>query len=946
MLRLFILILLCNIHSQCIFSQTNTQNRINSFEKSKTASSPLQAVKFKNIGPTVMSGRVTDVEVNPVNPTEFYVAYASGGVFHTMNNGQSFTPIFDHESTITIGDMAMDWNTHTLWVGTGEVNSSRSSYAGTGVYKTNDNGKSWTHVGLEESHHIGKICLDPTQPNTAYVAVLGHLYTHNKERGIYKTIDGGKTWKQSLYINDSTGCVDLTIDPLHPSILYTAAWTRSRTAWNFSGCGAASGIYKSTDGGEHWSLISNEQSGFPTGTGVGRIGLSLCNSNSQIIYAVVDNNFNQDKKESNEENKLNARDISTMSEVEFFKLDNKKLDAYLKSNGYPKKYTAENVKESIRQNKYSVKDVADWKLADADANLFNTPVKGAELYRSDDGGVHWKKTHTELLEGVFFTYGYYFGTVSVSPSNPDKVCIAGYPIIMSTDGGKTFKQIDGDNCHPDYHRIWINPKNDNHIITGNDGGINISYDNGKIWYKANNPAVGQFYAIEVDNADPYNVYGGLQDNGTWVGPSNYSESVAWHQSGEYAYKGIGGGDGMQVQVDTRTNDDVYLGYQFGNYFKYNKSSQDSKEIKPVHDIGQKPYRFNWQTPICLSKHNQSIFYMGSNQFHRSMNQGENLQTLSGDLTSTNYKGNVPYGTITSIHESPLRFGLIYVGTDDGHIHISKDAGYTWTKISNNLPQNRWVSRVIASRHQEGIVYATLNGYRNDDFTAYAYKSNDYGNTWTSIAQNLPYEPINVIREDPKNPQIIYIGTDNGLYVSFDQGKTYTTWNSELPRVAIHDIAIQDRENELVLGTHGRSIYIAKLDLIQEYANVSSQPWAMFTIPNPTWNSSLGSKYASYAEPVADKLPISFFTKQSGDFKLSILTEKNQLIYTTLFKANEGIHTVTYDYKVDESMLGVFAKKPVKADDGNYYLPIGKYTIQLLHPNGEKKTQKIELSERK
>jgi photosystem II stability/assembly factor-like uncharacterized protein len=517
---------------------------------------------------------------------------------------------------------------------------------------------------------------------------------------------------------------------------------------------------------------------------------------------------------------------------------------------------------------------------------------------------------------------------------------------MSTDGGKTFKQIDGDNCHPDYHRIWINPNNDNHIITGNDGGINISYDNGKIWFKANNPAVGQFYAIEVDNADPYNVYGGLQDNGTWVGPSNHSESVAWHQSGEYAYKGIGDGDGMQVQVDTRTNDDVYLGYQFGNYFKYNKSSQDSKEIKPIHDIGQKPYRFNWQTPICLSKHNQSIFYMGSNQFHRSMNQGENLQTWSGDLTSTNFKGNVPYGTLTTIHESPLRFGLIYVGTDDGNIHLSKDAGYTWTKISNNLPQSRWISRVIASRHQESIVYATLNGYRNDDFTAYAYKSNDYGNTWTSIAQNLPSEPINVIREDPKNAQIIYVGTDNGLYVSFDQGKTYTTWNSELPRVAIHDIAIQDRENEIILGTHGRSIYIAKLDLIQEYAKVSSQAWALFTIPNSIWNNRLGSKFASYAEPVEDKLPISFFTKQAGDFKLSIFTEKNQQIYTTLFKANEGINTFEYNFKVDESMLGVFAKKPVKADDGNYYLSIGKYTIQLQHPNGEKKTQKIELSEGK
>jgi hypothetical protein len=280
------------------------------------------------------------------------------------------------------------------------------------------------------------------------------------------------------------------------------------------------------------------------------------------------------------------------------------------------------------------------------------------------------------------------------------------------------------------------------------------------------------------------------------------------------------------------------------------------------------------------------------------------------------------------------------------VHCSKDVGYTWTSISAGLPKERWVSRVLASQHQEGVVYCSLNGYRNDDFAPYVYRSSNYGVSWTSIVGNLPNEPINVVREDPKNPQIIYIGTDNGLYVSFDQGKTYTSWTSELPRVAIHDIAIQERENEIVLGTHGRSLYVCKLDLIQEYAKVSSQTWALFKLNNQNWNSRLGSKYASYAEPVSDKLPISFYTKQAGDFSLNIYTEKNKLAHTIQYNAKEGINTIAYNFELDESALTAWDKKPNKADDGNYYLPAGKYTVELVHPNGEKKTQLVELSERK
>lgn len=359
------------------------------------------------------------------------------------------------------------------------------------------------------------------------------------------------------------------------------------------------------------------------------------------------------------------------------------------------------------------------------------------------------------------------------------------------------------------------------MINGNDGGINISYDDGDNWYKANSPAVGQYYAIAVDDAKPYNVYGGLQDNGTWYGPSNNKESSDWHDGGNYAFKSINGGDGMQVQVDTRDNSTVYTGSQFGAYARIDKSKpsfQGRVSVRPSHELGEKPLRFNWQSPILLSKHNQDVFYFGSNRFHRSFNKGENSANLSADLTGGKKEGNVPFGTLVTMSESPLRFGLIYTGSDDGFIHVTKDGGYTWTAVHTKLPKNvqgLYVSRVIASKFKEGRVYATLNGYRNDQFNAFVFVSEDYGTNWKQICLDLPFEPVNVIKEDPKGENVLYIGTDHGLYVSVDGGISTMAWAGSLPRVAIHDIAIQERENEIVLGTHGRSIYIASLSEVQK-----------------------------------------------------------------------------------------------------------------------------------
>ncbi|HUR10640.1 MAG TPA: hypothetical protein VM012_04690, partial [Flavitalea sp.] len=776
----------------------------------------LKEAKFRNIGPSIMSGRITDVDVNPDDPTEFYAAYATGGLWHTVNNGQSFLPVFDSADVITIGDIAVDWKTHTIWVGTGEVNSSRSSYAGTGIYKSSNDGKSWEWLGLPESHHIGKIQLHPTSPNTAWIAVLGHLYSSNKERGVYKTTDGGKTWKQTLYIDDNTGVVDLDINPENPLELFAAAWYRIRSAWNFEEGGKTSGIYKSSDGGETWRLLSTPSSGFPTGDGVGRIGLAVYPKNPKIVYAVLDNNF---KKPDTAKRKIDTarytlRDMKDLTVVEFVKLDEKKLDAFIRQNRLPSKYSGATMLEQVRTGKIKSTALYDY-LFESNPSVFDIPIIGCEVYRSDNGGESWQKTNTKDIPN-YNTYGYYFGKIYVSPYNENKVYTLGFYAQLSTDGGKTFKTIDKGNVHPDHHALWIDPKKDNHYINGNDGGINITYDDGSTWYKANMPPVAQFYAITVDDAKPYNVYGGLQDNGTWFGPSTFKEDAGWIDNGEYGYKSIGGGDGMQVQVDPRDNQTIYSGFQFGTYSRQNREKKEFKNIKPRNDIGEAALRFNWQTPILLSSHNNDVIYFGSNRFHRSLNKGDSMVALSGDLTNGKKPGDVPFGTITALHESPLRFGLLYAGTDDGNIHISKDGGYTWSLVSKKLPQGFWVSRIVASQYREGRVYATLNGYRNDHFAPYIFVSEDFGLNWKQLGKDLPFEPVNVIKEDPKSDSILYAGTDGGLYVSLDRGETFMMWNAGLPKsIPVHDIAIQARENEIVLGTHGRSLYVSKLDLVQK-----------------------------------------------------------------------------------------------------------------------------------
>jgi len=813
--------LFCTLFVQAQIKATSAQERLKSIDQRKQllSRSTLNETGFRNIGPSVMSGRVVDIEVNPQDPTEFYVAYASGGLWQTKNNGQSFTSIFDSVDVLTIGDIAVNWQNRHIWVGTGEVNSSRSTYAGLGVYRSSNNGKSWEYLGLPESHHIGKIQLSAKDPNTAWVAVLGHLYSESKERGIYKTTDAGKTWNQTLAIDANTGAIDVDIDPSNEQNLYAAMWYRTRTASNFEESGKTSGIYKSTDGGDKWTLISTPTSGFPSGDGVGRIGLAVYPKNPSIVYAIVDNNFHQPDtamQKAADTSRYVLRDFKALTVDQFLALDDRKLNAFLKSprNGIPVKYSAESIKKDVKSGKLAPNCIWDY-LYDANTALFETPIYGAQVYRSDNAGLSWVKTHVKPIE-LYSTYGYYFGKVFVSPSNPDKIAITGVSVLLSTDGGKTFSSIGKENVHADHHFVWMNGQRDSHMIIGNDGGCNITYDNGAHWFKANTPAVGQFYNIAIDMAKPYNVYGGLQDNGTWFGSSATKENYDWYDGGHNPYTMIGGGDGMQVQVDWRDNKTVYSGSQFGFYSRQNLATKERKAVRPMRDLGEPAVRYNWQSPILLSRHNQDVFYFGSNKFHRSMSKGDSLVTLSTDLTTNPAQGDVPFGTTTTISESPIRFGLIYVGTDDGNVQVSKDGGNSFSLISQKLPKGLYVSRVIASKFNVARVYVTLNGYRNDHFNAYVFQSDDYGTTWKQIMKDLPSEPVNVIKEDAVAEQVLYVGTDGGLYVSLDGGNSSMAWTKGLPAsVPVHDLEIHPRDHEIILGTHGRSLYVGKLDALRK-----------------------------------------------------------------------------------------------------------------------------------
>ena len=914
------------LHAQQPATPATTVEQALVQKRQMIASSMVKNVPFENIGPTVMSGRVVDLAVNPAQPSEFYVGYASGGLWYTNNNGTTFEPVLDTSDTQNVGDIAVDWKSGTIWVGTGENNSSRSSYAGIGILKSIDKGKTWQNVGLPDSHHIGRIIINPSNPDEVVVGVVGHLYSDNTERGVYKTTDGGQTWNKTLFVNAETGIIDVAHAPENFNIQYAAAWDKDRKAWNFEGAGNGSGIYKSIDAGNTWTKLSD----FPSGEGIGRIGLAVFDENT--VYAVHDSQFRRkvDKKRGDNSGRLTKDDFKTMTVDVLLALDNKKLNGFLKQNGFQEKYRAENVKAMVREGSVKPVDLARY-LEDANSLLFDTPVVGAEVYLSSDGGQSWKKTHDDYLDDIFYSYGYYFAQIHVNLQNKDHIYIYGVPILKSKDGGKTFTSINKENVHADHHALWINPKNPNHLVNGNDGGVNITYDDGENWIKANDPSVGQFYYIQVDNEEPYNVYGGLQDNGVWVGAHTAPENKRWHQSGQYPWESIMGGDGMQVQVDSRDANVVYTGFQFGNYFRINRATEETTRFNIKHELGDNPYRFNWQTPILLSPHNQDIVYFGGNKLLRSLDQGDSWTAISDDLTTGGKKGNVAYGTLTTISESPFQFGLIYVGSDDGYIHVTKNGGGDWQRLSNNLPKDLWVSRVVASEHKKERVYATLNGYRWDDFKTYVYVSENYGQSWTAISSNIPASPVNVIVEDPEKDNILYVGTDNGVYVSMDKGRTWHAFAKGLPAVAVHDLKIQKRDNHLLVGTHGRSIYKADLTPIQNLD--STKNLQLFDIASQQFSRRWGNTFSKWLAPFEPEITIGYYSGNASKYTLAIKSKSGKVLQSMPLETVAGLNYATYDLTITEKGKKTLEKENdairiAKQRNGKYYLPKGTYTVVI------------------
>lgn len=736
-----------------------------------TKSSPFGKLMWSHIGPTNVSGRSTDIAVVTPKGKNYtiYVATASGGLWKTTNEGTTWEPIFEQAPSTSIGDVALaPSNPDIIWLGTGEANIFRSSQSGCGIYKSLDGGKTWQHMGLTDTYTIARIVVHPQNPDIVYVAASGHEWTDNSERGVYKTVDGGKTWAKVLFISDRTGAIDLVMDPSNPDTLYAATWQRIRLKWNdprnFAGY-SESGIYKTTDGGKTWSPIN---AGLPEAKLRGRIGIDICLKKPSVLYALVDN-YELAREATQQE----------------------RIDGYgLPSSGI---------------------------------------IKGATVYRTEDGGEHWSlvapttpemKTYLERHSG---TYGWVFGQIRVDPNDENTVYILGVPLSVSTDGGKTFRQLRG--MHADHHGLWIDPDNSNYIIDVNDGGIVISYDKGKNWRQfTHNLPVCQFFNIAYDMDTPFRVYGSMQDHGSFraqvVRKKNRWTGEVEEGFESVAFEPAPGGEGCSHAIDP-TNPNIV--YSAGFYGRIQRSDLRLPEREATKSLylrslpGEPLLRGQWVAPIIISPHHHETIYWGTQFLFRSFHRGDIWERISPDLTynTATEMGDIPYHTIFAISESSLRPGLVYVGTDDGKVHVTRDAGKTWAEIMAGLPYQKWVSRIVASAFDLGTVYMTQNGKRDDDFTPYVWKSTDFGKTWTSLVGNIPLGPVNVIREDPVDRNILYVGTDLGVYVTKDGGKTWAVLGGNLPSTYVHDLIVHPRDNVIVIATHGRGMWALDANPINE-----------------------------------------------------------------------------------------------------------------------------------
>lgn len=856
---------------------------------------PYKGVSWRSVGPVFQGGRAVDVIRPTDQPHVIYVGYASGGVWKSENNGTTFRPLTDHLPSQIVGSLAIDpSDSNVLWLGTGENNSSRSSYGGMGVFKSVDGGETWNHVGLGNTDRIGRILVNPEDSDQVYVAALGKLYSKGGDRGLYRTVDGGKTWSTLIEGKGWTGFIDVARSS--NGVMYAAAWDRSRSSWNFVEGGTGSAVYRSTDNGDSWQRLNN---GLPQGQYTGRIGLTVSVSNPNSLYVSLDNQtpLPEDQWDLGS-GAVSVKRLKNMDKETFLLQDPKAIESFLRSQNFPPEMTAEKIIEQVENDEMDPQSLIA-KLADDNDNLFNVDIKSLEIYRSDDAGDSFYRTHEEDIQQVVFSYGYYFGQIKVDPQNVDTVYATGVPFIKSTDGGKTWAGSWDSGVHGDIQAIWIDPNHSNHIMVGNDGGVDESYDGGHTWKKIDQQPVGQFYTIAVDMEKPYNIYGGLQDNGTLKGSSQNTFTDNRYLGSDWEQ--IFGGDGMHVSVD---DDDklTYVGFQFGNSFRL--SSAAPKRITPTTYVGEESLRKNWNTPVMISTHNKDILYFAGHKVYRSMNKGDDWTEISGDLTESMKKGNVPFATATSVSESPLKFGLLWVGTDDGLVWVTENGGNQWKKVNKQLPKGKWVSRVLASPHNEKRAWLALNNYRNDDIQPYLYKTENLGKNWKKMSDGLPNETINVVKEDPSNENVVYVGTDKGIYVSTNQGGEWQMLGDQLPTVPVHDLIVHPRENELVLGTHGRSVFVADIKPIQDLTDeIKAADLHVYPIAEIKEKRGWDSKDFpwGYTDSQKDKTAIYIWALNSGDASIQIKNADGSVYLSEALVLSKGINQWYWNYKVNEDL---------------------------------------------
>ncbi|MEA1887828.1 MAG: hypothetical protein U9N72_11530 [Bacteroidota bacterium] len=762
-----------NLQGQTKQAVLTGKERVTMFAKHKAMKeqSSFKDLHWQYIGPTNISGRCTDVEaVIPRGDSyTIWVGSASGGVWRSDNEGSTFQPVFDDMPTASIGDIAIDpGNPDVVWVGTGEANIFRSSNAGCGVFKTTDGGKTWKNMGLDNTMTIGRIRIHPKNTDIVYVAATGHEWTPNEERGLFKTTDGGKTWEKILYLDDMTGAFDLVLDPNRPNTIYCTTWERMRLKWNDPRTYETtknSAIWKSTNGGRTWEKIID---GLPEPNKLGRIGIDIAVTDPDILYALVDN-----------------YEIA-------YPADPDDLDSY----GRPR--------EAI--------------------------IKGATVYRTDNGGRSWRqvsgltpemKTYMERHSG---TYGWVFGQIRVDPTNENTIYILGVPLSKSTDGGKTFERLRGP--HADHHGMWIDPANGNYILNVQDGGLTITYDQGESWkYPIEELPLAQFYNIEYDMSTPFRVFGSIQDHHSFYTSVDLSHGRDNVPATEWEH--TLGAEGTTHAVNKENNNTIYASSFYGNLARaeLDEYPQGQENILPTRYSNEPPLRGQWVAPTMLSPHNQDIVYHCMQYVLMSKDRGDTWEYISPDLTYNDPEkmGDISYQTISAFDESPLKFGLLYAGTDDGRVWRTKDGGNNWTEIRSDPVPLRWVSRITVSMYDLGTVYMTQTGRRDDDFQVYIWKSTDFGDTWTDISGNIPVGPVNVIREDPVNRNILYVGTDAGVYVSKDGGENYEALG-DLPYAYVHDLQIHPRDNMIIIATHGRGMFVLDANDVNDKDKQRQRRW--------------------------------------------------------------------------------------------------------------------------